>query len=277
MADSPEQSLPKIKLYWLNQSRSQRIVWLLEELQVPYEIEVFHRTKEMLAPPELAKIHPLGKSPVISITPPQGGEPVVLAESGFMTQYLCEHLPGGKRLIPPRWKAGQEDQVGGETEAYLRYQYYLHYCEGSLMPLLVMTIIISQRGGNDDDNIGLQSPNVPFFIRPITSAAAGRIFSAYIYPNLRRHLAMLEDQLATSPDGGVYLCGRDLTAADILMSFPLIASKGRLRQVGPWEGGCWTDEFPRLGAYTAMLEKHEGYVGSVRKIEEVDGEFTPTL
>lgn len=130
----------------LNQSRSQRIVWLLEELKVPYELEIFHRNKQtMLAPPELLKIHPLGKSPVISVTPVAGGEPVVLAESGYMAQYLTEHLPEGERLTPKRWKEGMEGKVGGETEGYQRYQYYLHYCEGSLMPILVMSLVIGRK------------------------------------------------------------------------------------------------------------------------------------
>jgi hypothetical protein len=171
--------LPKVKLYWyviawetnrcspnyplahtqqankyhypptcrLEQSRSQRIVWLLEELGFPYEIEVFHRNKQtMLAPPELQKIHPLGKSPVISVTPAAGGEPIVIAESGFMTEYLCMHAPEHKQhLVPKRWKDGQENKVGGETEAWMRHQYFLHYAEGTLMPMLVMGLVIGRK------------------------------------------------------------------------------------------------------------------------------------
>ena len=133
----------------LDNSRSQRIVWLLEELNAPYELEIFHRDKEtMLAPPELEKVHPLGKSPVISVTPPASSgltEPIVLAESGLMTQYLCDHLPEGKRLVPPKWRDGMEGKIGGETPAYMRYMYYLHYAEGSLMPVLVMALIIGRK------------------------------------------------------------------------------------------------------------------------------------
>lgn len=130
----------------LDESRSQRILWLLEELKLPYTLEMFRRNKETkLAPPELEKVHPLGKSPIISVTPAgagEGVEPVMLAESGFITQYLTEHCPEGKRLMPPRWKEGMEGKIGGETEAWMRYQYYLHYCEGSLMPVLVMSLIV---------------------------------------------------------------------------------------------------------------------------------------
>lgn len=98
----------------------------------------------MLAPPELQKIHPLGKSPVISVTPPAGGEPIVLAESGHIAQFLTEHIPEGRNLVPKRWKDGMEGTIGGETEGWTRYQYYLHYCEGSLMPFLVMSLVIER-------------------------------------------------------------------------------------------------------------------------------------
>jgi glutathione S-transferase len=130
----------------LEKSRSQRILWLLQELQLPYELEIFHRDKEsMMAPPELQKIHPLGKSPVIQIKPAGAEadvEPVTLAESGFITQYLTENVPEGKKLMPERWKEGMEGKLGGETEAWMRYQYYLHYCEGTLMPPLVMGLVV---------------------------------------------------------------------------------------------------------------------------------------
>ncbi|RSL97455.1 hypothetical protein CEP52_010902 [Fusarium oligoseptatum] len=244
--------LPEVKLYWLDESRSQRIIWLLEELKLPYTLELFHRNKETkLAPPELEK--------------GEGVEPVVLAESGFITQYLTEHCPEGKKLMPPRWKEGMEGKIGGETEAWMRYQYYLHYCEGSLMPVLVMALIIG----------GLKSPAVPFYIRPISTILANRIFSFWIYPNTRRNLSMIEGHLATS--GGDYLCGTTLSAADILMSFPLIAAQGRLDEFGSWEGGSWRDEFPKVAAYVKRLEAEEGYVRSVEKVKEIDGGFTASL
>jgi glutathione S-transferase len=131
----------------LNHSRSQRILWLLEELKIPYEVEVFHRDKEtLLAPKELEQVHPLGKSPVIGIVPPGGdaSKPVILAESGFMTQYLVDHVPEGKRLVPKQWQDGKEGTLGGETEEWLRYGYYLHYAEGSLMPFLVFALVTSR-------------------------------------------------------------------------------------------------------------------------------------
>lgn len=96
-----------------------------------------------MAPPELEKIHPLGKSPAVTITPPGGGQPVVLAESGFIIQYLCDHFGQGKTLVPRRWKDGQEGKVGGETEEWMRYQYTLYYSEGSLMPNLLTYMLFS--------------------------------------------------------------------------------------------------------------------------------------
>lgn len=115
---------------------------------------------------------------------------------------------------------------------------------------------------------------MPFIVRPITSIVADRIFSTFIFPNVRKHFTMLEQHLETTPDGAKYLCGNHLTAADILMSFPLIASKhGRLNEIGAWKHGDWTKEFPKLAAYTNMLEAEEGYKRSIAKMEELDGKY----
>ncbi len=127
----------------LNWSRAQSIVWLLEELDIAYDLEIYHRQKSMLAPPALRKIHPLGKSPVITVKAPGAAEPTVLAETGFIIQYLCDHFPKGKALVPQRWKDGQEGQVGGETEEWMRYQYLLHYIEGSFMTTMLLNIVLT--------------------------------------------------------------------------------------------------------------------------------------
>lgn len=95
----------------------------------------------MRAPPELKKIHPLGKSPVLSITPAGSDVPVVIAESGLITEYLIEHFGQNTTLLPTHWKDGQEGKVGGETEAWIRYKYYLHYAEGSLMPFFLVSLL----------------------------------------------------------------------------------------------------------------------------------------
>ena len=149
---------PVVKLYWwiqsphstiigvndfrLDQSRSQRILWLLEELNVPYELIIFHRDKQTrLAPPELKEVHALGKSPVITVTPAGSTTPVVIAESAFIIEYLIQHFGAGTNLAPKQWKEGQEGKVGGETEEYLRFRYFMHYAEGSLMTLMLLSIV----------------------------------------------------------------------------------------------------------------------------------------
>lgn len=137
LASPPEGT--KVILHWLNKSRSQRILFLLEELHVPYEIRTYQRTAERLAPPELKNVHALGKSPVIEVQVP-GREPVILAESALIIEYLCEYW--GKQLIPSRFKDGRSAEIGQETEAWLRYKYYMNYAEGSLMPFLVMKLVI---------------------------------------------------------------------------------------------------------------------------------------
>lgn len=104
-------------------------------------MKVYHRQQNKLAPAELTKVHPLGKSPVVTIDVPGATQPMVLAESAFIVQYLSEHFPQTRNLVPKRWKDGQEGQVGGETEAWMRYQYLMYSSEGSFMPQLVIYYI----------------------------------------------------------------------------------------------------------------------------------------
>ena len=125
----------------LEKSRSQRILWLLEELKVPYSLKTFKRQKNMLAPPELTKIHPLGKSPIIAVSSnATNGTPLIIAESSNIIEYLITHF--GKHLQPQQWQQGKEGEVGGETEEWLRYRYLMHYAEGTLMPYLVTMILM---------------------------------------------------------------------------------------------------------------------------------------
>lgn len=122
---------------------------------------------------------------------------------------------------------------------------------------------------------GLKSPVVPFFVRPITSIIANRISAEFIFPNARKHLKFLDSQLESS--SGKYLCGDKLTAADILMSFPVIAGSSRFDEMGNWEGGSWKSEVPRVWEYVQLLEGDAGYKKSVQKIESIDGEFQSSL
>ncbi|KAJ7072749.1 hypothetical protein C8F01DRAFT_972469 [Mycena amicta] len=245
---------PKIVLHWLEKSRAQRILWLLEELNVPYEIKRYKRDpKTALADPQLKTVHPLGKSPVITI-----GD-IVLAESAFVVEYLSDHFGNGS-LIPPRWKEGQENALGGETESYLRYRYFMHYTEGSLMSLLLVSLV--------QNNI--KTAPVPFFIKPITSGIASKIGTGYTNPNFVAHFQFLEDQLATAPGGGPYLCGPNLTGADMMMSYPvLLATSGSARA----PGGLTKETHPRLFAYGEKLQESESYKRAVEKIIELEGEY----
>ena len=121
----------------------------------------------------------------------------------------------------------------------------------------------------------MKSPQVPFFARPITSIIANRIIGLFIYPNIKRHLAFIESQLASS--SGKYLCGESLTAADILMSFALIVGAGRFDDLGSWEGGTWTKAYPKVAEYVRLLEAEKGYKRSVENIEAIDGGFEASL
>ena len=189
-----------LTVHHLNDSRSQRILWALEELGVPYEVVRYERdAKTMLAPASLLKVHPLGKSPVVT------DEGHTLAESGAILEYLVERY-GGKNGAPELAPA-----IG--TDARLAYRFWLHYAEGSLMPFLVLRLVTAQ----------IEKAKVPFFLRPVTKGIAGRVNGGFVQPNLERHLRFVEGDLA----GKTWLTGSELTAADILMSFPLEASRQR--------------------------------------------------
>ncbi|KAJ7807873.1 hypothetical protein B0H14DRAFT_2871993 [Mycena olivaceomarginata] len=250
---------PKIMLHWLEKSRSQRILWLLEELGVSYEIKTYKRDPKMMrAPPELKTVHPLGKSPVITI----GGR--TIAESGLIAEYLCEHFAGpSSTLVPPKWKEGCEGQVDGETEVWMRYRYYMHYCEGSMMTLITIAYI----------PWSIKRAPIPFFLRPITSRIANQLGSSFVGPEFVTHLGFLEAQLESAPDGGPYLCGAHLTAADILMSYPLFIAK--IRQDGHSELN--EKEYPKLWAYTEMLKGTESSKRAIVKIVEIEGEYSESI
>src|SRR5207245_1196454 len=183
-----------IVVHHLNNSRSQRVLWLLEELGLAYDIKRYQRDpKTMLAPPALRQVHPLGKSPVLA-----DGD-VTLAESGAIIEYLVERHGNG-RLRPP---AGTPERV--------RYTYWLHFAEGSAMPPLVMKLVFDR----------IEKGPMPFFVRPIARAIAGRVKTNFIEPNIARQLDYMEAELAP------WFAGAQFTAADIQMSFPVEAAAAR--------------------------------------------------
>jgi len=188
-------------LHHLEQSRARRIVWLLEELKVPYSIKTYKRDpKTMLGPKELRQVHPLGKSPLIS--DPNNGHRV-LAESGAIVEYIVARYGNG-RFIPP-----------DNTDARLRWTYWLHYAEGSLMPLLLLRLVF--------DKVA-HSP-VPFFIKPIVQGIDKTVSGVFISPELKLHLGFIEAELAANPHG--WFAGDTISAADVQMSYPLEAAMQR--------------------------------------------------
>ena len=181
-----------ITVHHLNDSRSQRILWLLEELGLEYEVKRYERDPEtMLAPASLQEVHPLGKSPVIT------DEELTLAESGAIVEYLVDRYGNG-RLAPTT-----------QTPERLRYTYWLHYAEGSAMPPLVMQLIFNQ--------IEEQSP---FYLRAIAKIITGRVKQTYIEPQIAQNLDYLEAELKKN----TWFVGDQFTAADIQLSFPLEAA-----------------------------------------------------
>jgi glutathione S-transferase len=172
------------------------VLWLLEEIGLPYEVVRYQRdAKTMLAPPALLAVHPLGKSPVIT----DGG--VTVAESGAIVEYLVDRYGSG-RLIPP-----------GGTPERLRYTYWLHYAEGSAMPPLLLKLIFDR----------VAATPMPWPFSAMARRIAASVQSAFIGPQLKRHLDFMESELDQRP----WFAGDEFTAADVQMSFPLEAAQSR--------------------------------------------------
>jgi len=184
-----------ITVHHLNNSRSQRVLWLLEELGVPYEIKHYQREKTGLAPKSLQAVHPLGKSPVVT-----DGD-ATLAESGAILEYLVERYGGGRMAPAPG------------TPQRIRYTYWMHFAEGTAMSPLLMKLVFDR----------IETGPMPFFVRPIAKAISAKVKSAFISPNIERQLDYMESSLADGP----WFVGKEFSAADIQMSFPLEASAAR--------------------------------------------------
>ncbi len=184
-----------ITVHHLNNSRSQRVLWLLEELGLPYEIRHYQRdASTMLAPPELQAVHPLGKSPVIT----DGAQTV--AETGAIVEYLLDQAGGRLRPAPG-------------TPEFLRYRYWLHFAEGSAMPPLLMKLVFDR----------IASTPMPFFVKPIVRTVCHKALDAIVWPNLKRQLDFMEAELGRSE----WFAGAELSGADIMMSFPVEAAAQR--------------------------------------------------
>lgn len=214
-----------IIVHHLNNSRSQRVLWLLEELQLPYEIRCYERDpRTMLAPPELRAVHPLGKSPVIS------DGVLTLAESGAILEYLADRYGPGRLAPLPA------------TPERTQYSYWMHYAEGSLMPLLLLKLIFDR----------VESAPMPFFVKPVARGIADKVRKAFVLPNLRTHLDFLEQELR----GREWFAGPAFSAADVQMSFPLEAARAR---------GGLDAQRPRLMAWLERVHARPAYQQALQR------------
>jgi glutathione S-transferase len=209
-----------LTVHHLEKSRSQRVLWILEELGLPYEVVRYRRDPAtMLAPESLRAVHPLGKSPVLV------DDALVVAESGAILEYIVERH-GGEQLVPPARSSDRQ-----------RYRYWMHYAEGSLMPLLVMRLVASR----------IPSGPMPFFIRPLAKRIAAGLEDGFVGPNLTRHLAFVEGELGRS----AWFSGDELTACDIQMSYPLEAALTR--------AGVSAESHPNIVAFVARFQARPAY------------------
>jgi glutathione S-transferase len=185
-----------ITVHHLNDSRSQRVLWLLEELGVEYEVKRYQRNREtMLAPPELRQVHPLGKSPVVEV------EGQMLAESGAIVETLADRFAGG-RLARPHGSPARHE-----------YIYWLHYAEGSAMPPLLLKLFVDR----------IAAAKMPFFVKPIVRKIRQSAIDAFIGPQLKLHLDYMEGAL----NRHTWFVDDEFSAADIQLSFPLETAVSR--------------------------------------------------
>ena len=220
-----------ITVYHLNNSRSQRILWMLEELNLEYEVIRYERDlKTMQGPESLREVHPLGKAPII--TDDISGEAIVLVESGAIIEYLMQNYGKNSSLIIPKTGSQQEQD----------YRYWLHFSEGSLMSPLLLRLIFHR----------IKTTPVPFFVKPITKAIANKVLSEFVNPNIERLL----DFIDTSLKGKQWFLGDQLSGADIQMSYPL--------EVGVADG-LIEDHYPEIQSYVERIHLQSSYQHALLK------------
>ncbi|MDQ9817754.1 glutathione S-transferase [Acinetobacter bereziniae] len=203
-----------ITLHHLDQSRSLRIIWALEELGLEYQIKHYKRLPTFAAPPELKAVHPLGKSPVLT-----DGD-LTIAESAVILDYLQTTYDSKNQFKPQN------------PQDLMQYNYWMHYAEGSLMPYLVMTLVMTN-----------MPKHVPFLIRPIAKKISEGVRGGFINPRLKEHSAFLEDYFSQHD----YAAG-EFSFADIQMSFPVIAMQQRTQ-----------NKMPQIAAYAERIQQRPAY------------------
>ncbi len=220
-----------LTVHHLETSRSQRVLWLLEELGVPYELKVYKRDpRTRLAPAALRKVHPLGKSPVIT----DHGE--TIAESGAIIEYLVETYGAGA----PAELAHLQPAVG--TPEHRRCRFWMHYAEGSLMNWLVMKLVF----------VSIPRQPMPFFVKPIARALCAKVQQQLVDPNVDAALDFMEEHLARHR----WFAGEHLSMADFQMSFAVEAALSRAAKA---------KDCPKLQAYCERMRARPAYQRAIAK------------
>lgn len=219
-----------IIVHHLNNSRSQRVLWLLEELNIPYEIKRYERDpKTIRAPKSLQDVHPLGKSPVIT-----DGD-ITVAESGAIIDYLVRTY-AKETLLPEDSSAEFRD-----------YQYWMHFSEGSLMPPLLMRMLFEK----------VKTSPMPFFIKPVAKMIADKVLSTFVNPEITLNMGFVDQYLGKH----TWFTGGNLSGADFQMSFPLEASVA---------AGAIANKYPNIHAYVKRFQARDAYLKALEKGGDYD-------
>lgn len=211
-----------IVLHHLVDSRSQRVLWLLEELQIPYTLKIYQRTPTKQAPPELAQVHPLGKSPVIT-----DGD-LVVAESGAIVEYLLQKYGNGRFQPPP--------------EGLVKNIYYTHYAEGTLQNLLSNWRIY-----------GMIGERAPWPLTYLSRIIMSKAQHAVLLPTIEASTSMVEKDLEESKTIW-FAGGSEPTSADFMMLLPLEILPRAMGERIPKKIKEWVDAAHRRPAYQRALK-----------------------
>ncbi|KAF3940088.1 hypothetical protein ABW19_dt0203071 [Dactylella cylindrospora] len=231
MSEVASAAKPKITLVWLTDSRAQRIVWLLEEIGLEYEVKPYRRNSNKQAPEALKEYHPLGKAPILIID----GQTIV--ESAVICEYLIDKYA-------PQYKPAEDDPL------FMQYRHLMHYTEGSLMPYMLLALIVMM----------IRNSPVPFFIKPITSRVADGLGKSFVYPNLQTHYDFLESLLKDRP----YFAGEKLTGADIMLSMPIENAEARI------QGWFNKERYPNIYAWLERVKERPAYKRASDKVTTIE-------
>ncbi|CDH12252.1 probable Glutathione S-transferase 1 [Zygosaccharomyces bailii ISA1307] len=233
-------SLPIIRVHFLNESRAFRVLWLLDQLKIDYEIIPYKRNDEFRAPEDLKKIHPLGRSPLLEVEDRQTGKKKILAESGYIFQYVLQHFDKSGSL-------NNQDPDKAEE-----IQYYLHYVEGSLQPPLMIEFVLSM----------VKKAPIPFPFSYFAGKVSDKISEKYSKGEVKNQFDFIEGEISKNEG---YLVGGQLSAADILMTFPLDIAFTR-KFADP-------KKYPSIQKWLTTMKALDSYASSKKKAEAVGAKF----